>query len=1058
MSDKVLIEFVADTTNLEQANSSIEKLGATEQKVLQEMNSSIAKNNAEQKASTENINKTTKSVQDLAKAAENAQKAAMGDFGKKAFQELIGLIEGNTNELEQLQQAIALSKEGLKMMTDPKDIQQFSQKIAQAEAYLQEFEQTTVGAGQKQASFRTQIRQSREEIAQLLASGKLTTSQLYEMAKGTGELKDALGDANQAIGVLSSDTFVFDSMLQSIQSLAAGFQIGQGAVALFGSENEDLQKVLVKLNAVMAITQGLQQILNATQKNTAQSLGLSVLWNKLLGNSYDTLTGEVIVATTATKAFRLALISTGIGAIVLLLFELYSNFDKVKAAITGIFPGLKNLGQYFNNFKAIATGVFDAIIPAIKTYGKILYDVFTLNWGEIKEDFKKGGEEVAKAYYDGVARSRRTDELNKIIEDSKKILERLDYEVAFQKAKGNEKLALKLNLQAKSAALDKAAAEYEKEKNSDNLKAYQDAAVDLQQAVTDTKAFQKKQLEDAEKERKEAQRKALEARKREIEDEIAVLERKRIEQSKDAAAVLEIDKQLINKRAELAKVGELSTAKIKLIDAQSVEAQKKLLEEFYKKQRELNNQAQTKILEDSITVDNAYINERLQSVEKGTQEEYNLRVELLENQKALDTLAILQSTASEEVKLAKLKDLNTKYISDKNALMKTQLDYELTQALAFQNAFTYQQVKDNETAVNNEKLTFEQRKQAVQNLSQFKLANIKIERIALEDQLANGVISQQEYNDKIQELANKEYDIQKEKAGKITAIEQEEAAKRKEILDQLQDVAFQSAQKISDGIFAIKAQERQQDLDAALNALNKKRDTELANKNLTEAQKQRINDRYAKEELALKKRAFDQDQNMKAVQAGINAALAVTMAFAQLGPIGGAIATIGILAAMAVEIATIKTAKFPGYKEGTEYVDGPGDGKSDSIIARLSKGERIVDAETNKLLNGIPNKMLPLLLSGIRSDIMTGYELKSDLISHPDIPTANSAIIEQSRIEKTTNNYQSIEIDYDRLGEVVGNEVAKHPRTNINIDKNGFQTYVQQGNTTTYIVNNKYIE
>ena len=48
-----------------------------------------------------------------------------------------------------------------------------------------------------------------------------------------------------------------------------------------------------------------------------------------------------------------------------------------------------------------------------------------------------------------------------------------------------------------------------------------------------------------------------------------------------------------------------------------------------------------------------------------------------------------------------------------------------------------------------------------------------------------------------------------------------------------------------------------------------------------------------------------------------------------------------------------------GFKDGTEYVYGPGNSRSDSIPANLSVGERVVDAKTNRALTGIANADLP---------------------------------------------------------------------------------------------------
>ena len=65
-----------------------------------------------------------------------------------------------------------------------------------------------------------------------------------------------------------------------------------------------------------------------------------------------------------------------------------------------------------------------------------------------------------------------------------------------------------------------------------------------------------------------------------------------------------------------------------------------------------------------------------------------------------------------------------------------------------------------------------------------------------------------------------------------------------------------------------------------------------------------------------------------------------------LGIAGLALVTTQIAAAVA------QARRVQGFKGGVSYLDGPGDGKSDSIPAWLSKGERVVDAETNAKIGG----------------------------------------------------------------------------------------------------------
>lgn len=109
----------------------------------------------------------------------------------------------------------------------------------------------------------------------------------------------------------------------------------------------------------------------------------------------------------------------------------------------------------------------------------------------------------------------------------------------------------------------------------------------------------------------------------------------------------------------------------------------------------------------------------------------------------------------------------------------------------------------------------------------------------------------------------------------------------------------------------------------------------------------RLNDLQSERERLAKQ----QMQLNAAVQAS-NSAVALTEA---IGAVVGAAAkgdpyTIAARIAAAVAaliggVAAVKTAFQPGFKDGVIDLDGPGDGKSDSIPARLSKGESVITAE-----------------------------------------------------------------------------------------------------------------
>ena len=117
----------------------------------------------------------------------------------------------------------------------------------------------------------------------------------------------------------------------------SGFAATQGAIALFGSENEALEESLLKVQSALAIQQGVQGLTEAYKE---LSIG-----TKLAGAAQAIFSTVVGTTSGALKVFRIALLlSTGIGAIVVGLGLLIANFEKVSKFVGEAIDSFKNLG------------------------------------------------------------------------------------------------------------------------------------------------------------------------------------------------------------------------------------------------------------------------------------------------------------------------------------------------------------------------------------------------------------------------------------------------------------------------------------------------------------------------------------------------------------------------------------------------------------------------------------------------------------------------------------------------------------------------------------------
>ena len=107
----------------------------------------------------------------------------------------------------------------------------------------------------------------------------------------------------QLLNELRNQSNALEDEAQKIEKAA------QGAVALFSGENENLQKIMLKVQSLMAVTIGLKEVQLALDKDEAFQLvtinGLKEWWNKLLAVGR----GEQVASTAATVADTTATIA-----------------------------------------------------------------------------------------------------------------------------------------------------------------------------------------------------------------------------------------------------------------------------------------------------------------------------------------------------------------------------------------------------------------------------------------------------------------------------------------------------------------------------------------------------------------------------------------------------------------------------------------------------------------------------------------------------------------------------------------------------------------------------
>lgn len=147
----------------------------------------------------------------------------------------------------------------------------------------------------------------KNEMINVKLAGKENTVQFQQLRNTAGELKDVISDTSQEMSNAGSDTRGLDKAIRVMNTVVAGFSLAQGAAGLFGGENENLQKTLLKVNSAMLVLNGLQQIQEEITKKdslftTAATKAKELYTAAMYGASratqilYGVMTGGLLIA------------------------------------------------------------------------------------------------------------------------------------------------------------------------------------------------------------------------------------------------------------------------------------------------------------------------------------------------------------------------------------------------------------------------------------------------------------------------------------------------------------------------------------------------------------------------------------------------------------------------------------------------------------------------------------------------------------------------------------------------------------------------------------------
>ena len=278
----------------------------------------------EERAALEGLEKehreAEKSVRNLRKEYERIsleeERAAAGSKSLtdkiREQKEVIGQIESDIKSLEKAYQGAAPGKAKVAALDELNAAKKALEEEKGALAGLQA-EQEKTRASSKRLSM--QLRELQDSMARMRLEGKQDTEEYRKMAQQAALLSDTLADLNTQTKILSNDDANLQGFMSGVSGLAGLFTTATGALSLFASENENLAKIQTRVQSVMAITMGLQQVFNTLNKDSAFRLVTVVKMKNLLTAANARLAVALGISTGAAQAL-MATLTLGLSAVI----------------------------------------------------------------------------------------------------------------------------------------------------------------------------------------------------------------------------------------------------------------------------------------------------------------------------------------------------------------------------------------------------------------------------------------------------------------------------------------------------------------------------------------------------------------------------------------------------------------------------------------------------------------------------------------------------------------------------------------------------------------------
>lgn len=254
-----------------------------------------------------------------------------------------------------------------------KDIDSLNQSLKETADTTKDVNKTFSDVYGELQPLTSRMGEAEDRLYELAAAGETASKEYKDLLKTVADYRKV--QINTDIVVDAASSTMSTKMTNAIGGVANAFSVAEGASALMGVESEKLQETMVKLQAAMAISQGIQGLKEG---------GLAF---KQMGTS----------AMNALKGIKTGLAATGIGLFVVALGAIVVYWDDIKAAVSGVSSEQAKLNELSHaNFETSKEQLsnLDAQDNVLKLQGKSEREILNLKIAKVNTAIELGKIEL----------------------------------------------------------------------------------------------------------------------------------------------------------------------------------------------------------------------------------------------------------------------------------------------------------------------------------------------------------------------------------------------------------------------------------------------------------------------------------------------------------------------------------------------------------------------------------------------------------------------------------------------------------------------------------------